>query len=146
MDQAHKGLPQALNPGTNVYTDGSAVFPRDLPMRRAAYGIWLGRHDHANFAAALPGKVQTAYRAELQAIVYVAEHFEGNFLIVADCLGVVNEANRIHKGGKASSTGRHADLWLRWEAASWANIKTGTPIRWVPSHEPKGSLKIFETD
>eukprot|EP00972_Heterocapsa_arctica_P106594 15700926-Heterocapsa_arctica.AAC.1 len=104
MDQPHKGLPQTLKPGSKVYTDGSAVFPRDLPMRRAAYGIWLGKHNQANFAAALPGKVQTAFRAELQAIVYVAEHFAGDFLIVADCLGVVNEANRIHIGGKASTT------------------------------------------
>eukprot|EP00972_Heterocapsa_arctica_P012700 1865637-Heterocapsa_arctica.AAC.1 len=65
-------------------------------------------------------------------------------MIVADC--VVNEANRIHKGGKASATGKHADLWLRWEAASNVNIKVGTPIRWVPSHEPRGSPKISEPD
>eukprot|EP00972_Heterocapsa_arctica_P103723 15286562-Heterocapsa_arctica.AAC.1 len=69
-------------------------------MRRAAYGIWLGHHNQANFASALPGKVQTAYRAELHASVHAAEHFSGHFTIVADCLGVVNEANRIHKGGK----------------------------------------------
>eukprot|EP00972_Heterocapsa_arctica_P092155 13591982-Heterocapsa_arctica.AAC.1 len=68
MDHAHVGAPMALASGTIVYTDGSAVFPRDLPMRRAAYGIWLGSHNQANFASALPGKVQTAYRAELHAI------------------------------------------------------------------------------
>eukprot|EP00972_Heterocapsa_arctica_P045346 6693822-Heterocapsa_arctica.AAC.1 len=56
MDYAHKGASLALKSGTIVYTDGSAVFPRDLPMRRAAYGIWLGYHNQANFASALPGK------------------------------------------------------------------------------------------
>eukprot|EP00972_Heterocapsa_arctica_P068124 10060061-Heterocapsa_arctica.AAC.1 len=38
MDHAHTGDALALPPGTTVFTDGSAVFPRDLPMRRAAYG------------------------------------------------------------------------------------------------------------
>eukprot|EP00972_Heterocapsa_arctica_P047932 7070732-Heterocapsa_arctica.AAC.1 len=81
MDHTHLGAPTELDSGTTVYTDGSAVFPRDLPMRRAAYGVWLGKHNQANFASALPGKVQTAYKAELHAIAYVAEHFEGNFSI-----------------------------------------------------------------
>jgi ribonuclease HI len=115
-------------------------------MRRAAYGIWLGCHHKENFASALPGKVQTAYRAELHAIVYTAEQFSGDFSIVADCLGVVNEANRIYKGGKASTTGRHADLWLRWETASKNNMRVETPIRWVPSHELRGSPRITESD
>jgi ribonuclease HI len=146
MDQAFEGVRVVLEPGTLVYTDGSAVFPRDIPMRRAAYGVWLGNQHKDNFASALPGKVQTAYRAELHAIVYTAEHFNGTFNIVADCLGVVNEANRIHNGGKASKTGRHADLWHRWEKASNKNIQVDIPIRWVPSHEPRGSTKITESD
>eukprot|EP00972_Heterocapsa_arctica_P056810 8386079-Heterocapsa_arctica.AAC.1 len=119
MDDAFTGKPIHLThkEGT-IYTDGSAVFPRDLPMRRAAYGIWVGKHNWHNVSLPLPGKVQTAYRAELQAIVHVAERFTGGLTIFADSLGVVSQADRIFKGGKASTTGKHADLSHRWEAAS----------------------------
>eukprot|EP00972_Heterocapsa_arctica_P094381 13919065-Heterocapsa_arctica.AAC.1 len=78
MDEPFRGEPIALaHKEGAVYTDGSAVFPRDEPMRRAAYGIWMGKFNCHNFACALPGNVQTAYRAELHAIVHVAEHFTG---------------------------------------------------------------------
>eukprot|EP00972_Heterocapsa_arctica_P096595 14252115-Heterocapsa_arctica.AAC.1 len=97
-------------------------------MRRAAFGVWLDKQNLANYASALPGKIQTAYRAELHAIVYAAEQFTGNFSIVADCLGVVDEGNRIYNGGKASVTGKHADLWLRWETAAKQNITAAMPI------------------
>eukprot|EP00972_Heterocapsa_arctica_P001345 196586-Heterocapsa_arctica.AAC.1 len=52
----------------------------------------------------------------------------GNISIVADCLEVVNEANQIFKGGKASTTGKHADLWLRWEAAAKRNIVAAVKV------------------
>eukprot|EP00972_Heterocapsa_arctica_P078342 11551323-Heterocapsa_arctica.AAC.1 len=103
MDEPFTGdlIHLAHKEGT-VYTYGSAVFPRDQPMRRAAYGVWVGKHKVLNRAHGLPGNVQTAYPAEFHAIVYVAEHFAGGITIVADCLGVVSEANRILKGGKAN--------------------------------------------
>eukprot|EP00972_Heterocapsa_arctica_P087589 12914901-Heterocapsa_arctica.AAC.1 len=85
MDEAFAGEPSVLtHKEATVYTDGCAVFPRDLPMRRAAYGIWLGKHNCHNCSHPLPGKVQTAYRAELHAIVHVAEQFTGGIVIVAD--------------------------------------------------------------
>eukprot|EP00972_Heterocapsa_arctica_P115489 16447975-Heterocapsa_arctica.AAC.1 len=51
-----RGRPHAPDHWERGYTDGSTVFPRDLPMRRAAFGIWLDKHNLANFASALPGK------------------------------------------------------------------------------------------
>eukprot|EP00972_Heterocapsa_arctica_P083934 12366386-Heterocapsa_arctica.AAC.1 len=69
MDQAYIGEPTMLHhEAATVYTDGSAVFPRDLPMRRAAFGIWVGQNCMHNHAQPFPGKVQTAYRAELHAV------------------------------------------------------------------------------
>eukprot|EP00972_Heterocapsa_arctica_P092083 13581335-Heterocapsa_arctica.AAC.1 len=45
MDQAYMGSPTKLqHEAATVYTDGSAVFPRDLPMRRAAFGIWVSNN------------------------------------------------------------------------------------------------------
>eukprot|EP00972_Heterocapsa_arctica_P066906 9873861-Heterocapsa_arctica.AAC.1 len=59
---------------------------------------------------------------------------------------MVNEANRIYNGGKVPTTGKHADLWLRWEAAAKKNIIATVAVKWVPSHEARGSRKITETD
>eukprot|EP00972_Heterocapsa_arctica_P043390 6404258-Heterocapsa_arctica.AAC.1 len=63
MDQAYIGEPTLLQheAATTVYTDGSAVFPRDVPMRRAAFGVWIRQNCVHNHAQPLPGKVQTAY-------------------------------------------------------------------------------------
>eukprot|EP00972_Heterocapsa_arctica_P047292 6977656-Heterocapsa_arctica.AAC.1 len=69
MDNAYTGPPTKFQlEAASIYTDGSAVFPRDLPMRRAAFGIWFGKNSVHNHSQPLPGKVQTAYRAELHAI------------------------------------------------------------------------------
>eukprot|EP00972_Heterocapsa_arctica_P090844 13404998-Heterocapsa_arctica.AAC.1 len=123
MDQAYIGEPTVLqHKASTVYTDGLAVFPRDLPMRRAAFGVWIGENSVHNHSQPLPGKVQTAYRAELHAIVHVAERYTENISIIADCLGVVNEANRILKGGSASKWGKHSDLWQRWEHNTFMNL------------------------
>eukprot|EP00972_Heterocapsa_arctica_P010426 1533752-Heterocapsa_arctica.AAC.1 len=55
MDYAHVGASVAMASGTIVYTDGSAVFPRDLPMRRAAYGVWVG-HQPGKLCVGSAGK------------------------------------------------------------------------------------------
>eukprot|EP00972_Heterocapsa_arctica_P110254 16233773-Heterocapsa_arctica.AAC.1 len=70
MDEAFMGEPVVQSHKATVYTDGSAVFPRDLPMRRAAFGSWVGKTNPHNHSQPLPGNVRTAYRAELHAIVH----------------------------------------------------------------------------
>ena len=90
QETASPGAYDMVLDGGNVYTDGSAVFPKDYNMRRAGYGVWIGANHGANFSGALAGPVQTAYRAELRAMVHAAEHIGGTYTIVSDCKGVVN--------------------------------------------------------
>ena len=74
------------------------------------------------------------------------EVFRGNLEIVSDCKGVVDEAERIRAGGKASPTSRHADLWARYRDALGAGGVRRVRVRWVPSHEIDGSNRISPSD
>ena len=108
------------------------MFPKDYHMRRAGYAVWVGTHHPANFGGPLGGPVQTAYRAELRAMVHAAEHISGTYTIVSDCKGVVNGAERILRGGVMDPNGRHQDLWARLAAA--LRGCAGVRVRWVPAH------------
>ena len=130
-----------------VYTGASAMRPRDPYLRRAACAFWAGDHESDSAAWALPGPVQTVYRAELYAILVALEVFRGDLQeIVSDCKGVVDEAERIRNGGRVNPTSRHADLWARYSEALKAQGIRSTLVRWVPSHEEKGSDRISPGD
>ena len=58
-----------LLPGVVVYTDASAIRPKDPCLRRAACAVWVGEGSVHNAAWPLPGPVQTVYPAELYALV-----------------------------------------------------------------------------
>ena len=51
--------------GRTIYTDASAIRPKDQPLRRAACAVWLGEDSEHNAAWPLLGPVQIVYRAEL---------------------------------------------------------------------------------
>ena len=116
--------------------------PRDPYLRRAACAFWAGNHEADSAAWALPGPVQTVYRAELYAILVALEVFRGDVEIVSDCKGVVDEAERIRGGGGVDPTSRHADLWVRYSEALGAQGIRSVLLRWVPSHEEEGSDRI----
>ena len=75
--EADCGKPrQCKLPGTYlIYTDASAMRPKDPYLRRAACAFWAGDHEAESAAWALPGPVQTVYRAELYAILVALEVF-----------------------------------------------------------------------
>ena len=52
-----------------VYTDASAMRPKDPYLRRAACAFWAGNSKSDSAAWSFPGPVQTVYRAELFAIL-----------------------------------------------------------------------------
>ena len=117
--EADCGKPkQRKLPGTYlIYTDASAMRPKDPYLRRAACAFWAGNHESESAAWALPGPVQTVYRAELYAILVALEVFRGGLEIVSDCKGVADEAERIRNGGRVNPVSRHADLWARYSGA-----------------------------
>ena len=77
--EADCGKPrQCKLPGTYlIYTDASAMRPKDPYLRRAACALWAGDHESESEAWALPGPVQTVYRAELYAILVALRKCSG---------------------------------------------------------------------
>ena len=92
-----------------IYTDVSAMRPKDPHLRRATCAFWAGDHESDSAAWTLPGPVQTVYRAELFAVPVALEAFRRDLEIVSDCKGVVDEAERVRAGGKVSPTSRHTE-------------------------------------
>ena len=129
-----------------VYTDASAMRPKDPYLRRAACALWAGDSKSDSAAWSLPRPVQTVYRAELFAILVALEVFRGEVEIVSDCKGVVDEAERIRAGGRVSPTSRRADLWVGYRKALSAEGFSRVFARWVLSHEKKGSDRISPED
>ena len=106
-----------LEPGQVVFTDGSAVWPKDRYFRRAAYALWIAEGHPANGAYALEGLRQTPFRAELRALIYSAEACTGGFHVVSDCKGVVRVAQHLLAGGTLNGNVSHWDLWKRFVEA-----------------------------
>jgi hypothetical protein len=133
-------------PGTCIYTDASAIRPKETFLRRAACSLWVGHASPLNAAWALPGPVQTVYRAELYAVVVAAERVAGGCVVVTDCLGVAQGAQRVLKGETPSAVSRHADLWARLNTVVRGNPGRLRDVRWVPSHQPPDSDRITARD
>ena len=146
--EADCGKPkQRIFPGKYlVYTDASAMRPKDPCLRRAACAFWAWDSKSDSAAWSLPGPVQTVYRAELFAILAALEIFRGEVEIVSDCKGVVDEAESIRAGGGVSPTSRHADLWARYRNALSAEGLSRVYVRWAPSHEKDGSDHVSPED
>ena len=60
----------------------------------------MGDAQGQSAAWSLPGPVQTAYRAELFALLVAIEIFRGDLTVVSDCKGVVDEAERVRRAGR----------------------------------------------
>lgn len=99
----YRGNPLAYPP--------SCTRPKDNRIRRAGWGLWAGNEHPWNCCGPLLGPEQSAFRAELRALVAAVELFSGQLEVACDCRSAVKEANRIlEEAGKVLSTQPHSDL------------------------------------
>ena len=129
-----------------VFTDAPAMRPKDPYLRKAACAFWASDRPSDSAAWFPPEPVQTAYHAELFAILVALEISRGDLDTVSDCKRVVDEAEHIRAGGKASPTSRHADLWAKYRDDLGAGGLRRVRVRWVPSHEEEGSDRVSPSD
>jgi ribonuclease HI len=135
-----KTLPRQQPPtramGKEVYTDGSALHPKDGQLRVAAWAAaW--RDDNGQWQVIhgpCPGE-HTAARAEIAALVAVCRVTTGKCMITSDCKSAVEGFRAIRRRGclpQHLSVGPCSDLWMMLSAAMAA--KPDIDIRWMPSH------------
>jgi ribonuclease HI len=98
-----------------MYTDGASKHQEERRISRAGCGVYLGDHNPLNLSFRLPGVWQTAYRAELRALVHAAEIAQVvgfSFHIKLDNKAVVDNANDIIADGSMPKD--DLDLWNRF--------------------------------
>ena len=87
-----------------IYTDGSNQHGTYRELARAGWGVHYAEGSTHNIASMLHGPVQTSYRAEVRALLHVAQTSDVPAVIMIDCKGVVDTMNSYietgHTGGK----------------------------------------------
>ena len=130
-DQVHEPVTDAA---MRVWTDGSCTHPKDSRLRRAGWGLWAGELHPWNVSSPLLGQEQTAFRAELRAMVAAVEMFAGELEIASDCEAVVKTANSMLSGHRLDVTMvQHSDLWSRFARVIQRRQGMIT-VRWIRSH------------
>jgi ribonuclease HI len=128
-----------------MYTDGAAKHQDERRISRAGCGVYLGDHNPLNFSFRLPGVWQTAYRAELRALVHAAEiaHFVGfSCHIKLDNKAVVDNANDIINNDTMPKDDH--DLWVRFHTAlngirsSW---NCSPLVTWIKGHTSESDVE-----
>ncbi len=129
-----------------VYTDGSAMHPKDVHLRVAGWSIAWRDEDGTwtSTGGRCPGQ-QSAARAEIEALVQVCRLASAPCIITSDCKGavlgfraVLNAVQNGHSLPKHLAKDSCADLWQ----ALFVALK-GAPrmaIRWMPAHCTKEEL------
>ena len=142
-------LPAGVDQTLDFFTDGSCLWPERPAYRLASYSVILAGPvvlnpvaSHASLvaAAAVPGLVQTAHRAELFAVAAVLEiclhqAVGGKIRIWLDCMSVVVKFQLLLSGQwKPSLSQPHSDLW-QWV---WNNVQMlgagRLEVHKVPAH------------
>ena len=112
-------LPVLRSSQLELLTDGTCLLPRIPCLRAAGWAVVLAVPEGSQAqlsAGPLPGLVQTAFRAEIMAVLVALQcclQHGGTARVWSDCLGVINRVRGIVQGAKVSRTGRNADLWTR---------------------------------
>jgi ribonuclease HI len=109
-----------------IYTDGASKHQDERRISRAGCGVYLGNHNPLNLSFRLPGVWQTAYRAELRALVHaveIAQVVGFSFHVKLDNMAVVDNANDIINDETMPRD--DLDLWDRFRSAL-----NGTRSRW----------------
>ena len=117
------------HPKVTVYTDGACSDPTIPALRRAGWGVYFGM-GLPGVSSFLTGRVQTAQRAELRALVGALEATQGWCEVVTDSAMVVAGCRHL-AAGVAPKRAAHEDLWDR-AAALW---RPGvTTVRKIKAH------------
>ena len=121
-----------------MYTDGASKHQDERRISRAGCGVFLGDHNPLNISFRLPGVWQTAYRAELRALVHAAEIAQVvgfSCHIKLDNKDVVDNANDIIDNGMLPKD--DADLWRRFQDVlngMRAELSCAPLVSWIKGH------------
>ena len=142
----------SCGPIVDLFTDGSCMNPTEPALRFAAFAVVLSKPFQLDFnsswfypvaAQPLSGVLQTAYRAELRAVI-VALQFARRHRVCAriwtDCLNVLHAfQTHVVNGLRIQPNGRNADLLCELvdcaEQLGLANVA----VLKVPAHEDRSS-------
>lgn len=110
----------------DLFTDGTCACPTEPVLRYSAWSLTCAVSDvsvleHSVLACShTRGMHQTAFRAELEAMVVALEAVSASSRrarIWCDCLAVVRGVRRLQQGGIVKPNRSHSDLWLRIQHA-----------------------------
>ena len=142
-------VPETENP-IHIFTDGSCSQPpaSRKAERRAAYGVRMAEsqsHEGKCLASGtLPGRKQTAFRAELYAVV-VALSCSLNSIVYTDCKGVYTGFLRLMREGWCELSwiaAPDADLWKgAWDILQVDGRRFS--IEWTKAHRELASVGNF---
>jgi ribonuclease HI len=128
-----------------MYTDGASKHQDERRISRAGCGIFLGDHNPLNFSFRLPGVWQTAYRAELRALVHAAEIAQVvgfSFHIKLDNKAVVDNAKDIISDGVLPKD--DVDLWRRFQGVlngMRAELNCEPLVSWIKGHTTEDDIE-----
>ena len=105
----------------DLFTDGSCLWPKDKLMRLASWSVVEAspsgqtHESQVVWAGQVSGLLQSAYRAELQAVccaVRYALFWKRKVRIWSDCQSVVQRFSQlVHHNRQLKPNGPHTDLW-----------------------------------
>ena len=110
-------LPQ-VHDDLHLFTDGSCFNQHEVNCRVASWAVVFaeagGFHGEVIDAGPLPGLIQSAYRAEVFAIMralQIGRVHQVRVFLWTDCKAVVSRLNKLLRGHTPRPNSPHADLW-----------------------------------
>ena len=129
MCQQHSlrvGVYDPNGPKVRGGTDGGAV--KTATGMRAGFGVALS--NGTRIGRPLPGKRQTAQRAEVAALAVALEATSGPLTLVVDNAYVCDTAKSLQDGASVDPRSKHGDYWCYIAQ----HIHKLEEIRWIKSH------------
>ena len=140
----------------DLFTDGSCLFPRESAYRVASwavvlappFGLSVSQKEYVPVAAQpLAGILQTAYRAELTAVIAAirfAVQTHAFVRIWSDCLGVIRAFRKyVTEARQVRPNGKNADLLMQLQQVSAQLGSTKIALLKVPAHEDR---RLFDSE
>lgn len=137
----------------HLFTDGSCLFQSQAAYRFAAYAVIEARLDHpvrgSNVwdTGPLPGVLQTAYRAEIFAVLRAIQHArlrKCSATIWSDCDGVVKRVRKLLRGCPPRINSLNFDLWHQVFQEIRDAVGLTFDITRVAAHQVLGKGTEFE--